>query len=123
MEFIFLESVQDTFVDAQTPIAKGGNMPVLDGVLRNSFVSGLNGSANFSGSEAYALSIAGWTAGDSILGGWTAAHALRQEYGFVGPDKLGRVYNQKGKRYAGQAAAKWKSTVSRNALRAKMEVK
>lgn len=40
-----------------------------------------------------------------------AAYALRLEYGFVGPDSLGRVYDQKGRFYVTTNMAKWSQIV------------
>jgi hypothetical protein len=51
--------------------------------------------------------------GDTIYIGWTAAYAMRMEYGFQGPDSLGRVYNQPGNGFARSAAQNWPKIVDR----------
>lgn len=54
-----------------------------------------------------ALICAGMKAGDIFYMTNGAAYARRMEYGFVGPDSLGRVYNQAGRHFVrdGVAAA------------------
>lgn len=115
MELLFKASAQDVYSIAQTPVAQGGNMPVDTGFLRNSFVSGLNGSTALSGPDAYMLAIAGAKLGDVIFGGWTAKYAARMEFGFSGADSLGRVYNQEGRGFARKAAMQWPRIVQTNA--------
>lgn len=107
-------SVQDVIQEAQTPIAQGGRMPVLDGHLRNSLVSELNGASVAQGPESYTLVAAEIEPGDVARFGWTAAHAMRQEFGFVGEDSLGRTFNQQGKHFVEGAAANWPAIVERN---------
>jgi hypothetical protein len=118
MELVFKESAQDVFEAAQAPKAQGGNMPVDTGYLRNTFVAGLNGSTALSGPDAYVLAIAGADLGDSVFGGWTAAYALRMEYGFVGTDSRGRTYNQPGNHFALNASQQWQAIVARNVAKA-----
>lgn len=119
MTFVFRDAAQTLFSEAQRPIAEGGNMPVDLGFLRNSFVAGLNGTTALSGPIAYIATIAGANIGDVIEGGWTAEYALRQEFGFIGTDSLGRNYNQQGKGFARKAAMKWPQMVRDSVNRAK----
>lgn len=119
MELVFKQSAQDVFEIAQTPKANGGNLPVDTGFLRNTFVSGLNGTTSATGPDAYVMTIAGAELGDSVIGGWTAAYALRMEYGFTGTDASGRSYNQQGNFYALGAARQWQAIVARNAAKAR----
>lgn len=116
---IYSESIQDVMETAQTPIAKGGRMPVKDGHLRNGLVSELNGAEVARGPESYVLVAADLKMGDGCRFAWIVAHALRQELGFVGEDSLGRSYNQEGKHFAGSAAAQFQSFVAKNAARLK----
>lgn len=112
------EAVQDVLNHASTPKARGGNMPVQDGHLINSLVSGLNGSFDTpaattpdkDGSKSKAnalLTLAGFDVGDTAQFGWAAAHARRQNNGFVGEDSLGRTYNQPGNHFVERACAEW----------------
>jgi hypothetical protein len=118
MELVFKQSAQDVFEAAQKPKAQGGNLPVDTGYLRNTFVAGANGATNLSGADAYVLAIAGADLGDSVFGGWTAAYALRMEYGFVGTDSRGRTYNQAGNFFALSAAQQWSAIIARNVAKA-----
>lgn len=97
---------------AQTPIQQGGRMPVDTSALRNSFQSSLNGSTSLTGPESYVLVIGQLEIGDTANFGWTAAHAARQNYGFVGEDKLGRSYNQSGKHFLENAVGQFRRVVA-----------
>lgn len=106
MEAVFKQSAQDLIAEAQTPVAQGGNMPVDTGFLRNSLVSGLNGSTSLTGADSYVLAIAGAKLGDSIFAGWTANYARYVEYGARG--RPGRFFMR-------GAAQNWQDIVTRNA--------
>lgn len=111
LEAVFKESAQEVFSIAQTPVAQGGNMPVDTSTLRNSLMSGLNGSTSLVGPDSYVLAIAGAKLGDTIFGGWggpAAGYARPVEYGSRG---------RPGRRFMGQAAAQWQAIVARNAGR------
>jgi hypothetical protein len=114
---VFKASAQELFSIAQTTRFEGGNLPIDTGFLRNSLVSGLNGSTSLSGPDSYVIAIAGAAIGDSVIAGWTAEYARRMEYGFVGQDALGRYYNQRGFGYVRGAAVQWQQIVDRNAAR------
>lgn len=115
VSLIVKQSIQDVSELAQQPRAKGGRLPVDTGFLRNSYVAGINGSTALSGPNVYEAVIAGLDMGDTFVAGWTAAYALRQERGFVGPDSLGRVYNTPGNFFMASALAQWAAIVERNA--------
>lgn len=119
LELVFKASAQDVFEIAQRPKALGGNIPVDTGFLRNSFVSGLNGSTALSGPDAFVAAIASAELGDAVFGGWTAAYARRMEYGFTGTDSRGRTYNQAGNHFALNAVQQWQQIVARNAEKAR----
>lgn len=114
---VFRASAQELFSIAQTTVHEGGFLPFDIGFLRNSFVSGLNGSTSLSGPDSYVIAIASAEIGDSVIGGWTADYARRMEYGFVGQDSLGRNYNQRGFGYVRNAAMQWQDIVNRHAAR------
>ena len=116
---VFKDSTQDLIDAAQKPRAKGGNLPVDTGFLRNSMVSGLNGSTSLKGPVNVSLTIGRAVLGDTISVGWTAEYARRIEYGFQGEDKAGRTFNQEGARFVGQAASQWQQFVNNNAARAR----
>ena len=108
---VFKQSAQDVIEDAQAPrpsdaykVSKSkklGRMRVDTGFLRNSHVSGLNGSTSLSGADSYVLTIAGAKLGDSITGGWTADYAIHREFGARGqaPDFFARGAAQKWQQF------------------------
>lgn len=118
-EFIVRQSIQDLGEIAQTPKAKGGRMPVLNGILRNSYVAALSGSTSLSGAAAYVAVLGSFKMGDTFIGGWTAKYARRQEKGFVGTDRLGRTYNQPGNFFMENALMQWQAINAKNAAKVK----
>ncbi|WP_313609337.1 HK97 gp10 family phage protein [Rhizobium sp.] len=119
MHAVLAESLQDVVEIAQTPKAKGGRMPVDTGYLRNSLVSGLNGSFGPPSADSYLLTIAQFQIGDVIRFAWTAPYARRINSGFSGTDSLGRTYEQVGAHFIDAAAAQWPQIVTANAARLK----
>jgi hypothetical protein len=104
------EAVQRVLEVAQTPVARGGNMPVDSGFLRASLMAAI-GNANFSltdkpdgeGSYSFdmgqvALIIASASITDTITAAYTANYARHQEYGARG---------RAGRRFVGLAAQQW----------------
>jgi hypothetical protein len=110
MELVVKQSAQDMFSISQRPVAQGGRMPVDTGFLRNSFVSGLNGSTALTGPDAYVAVIAGMELGDSIFGGWTANYAKFVENGAGG---------RQGRFFALGASQEWQRIVAENAQKAR----
>jgi len=106
LEAVVKQSAQEVIEEAQRPEDEGGNLPVDTGFLRNSLVSGLNGSTSFTGANSYALAIAGANLGDTIQAGWTANYARHQEYGSNG---------RQGRFFMRSAAQNWQAIVARNA--------
>jgi hypothetical protein len=108
-------STQDVLSDAQTPVDKGGNLPVDTGYLRNSLITELVGGTSFLGAASYTAVLAGWQPGQELQSGWIAEYALRIEFGFRGVDSKGRKYNQKPRYYLRQAVSKWNKHMRKNA--------
>lgn len=112
------QSIQDVVNDMQTPRAKGGNMPVDTGFLRNSLVSGEAGSMaqgptrpDEGGSDAGAgviMAIANMSLGDYLRFSYMANYAVYQELGANG---------RSGNYFMATSAKKFQSHVSRNAAR------
>ena len=105
--------------EMQTPIAKGGRLPVDTGFLKNSLVTELDGGAPIAtpGTDAeggrgdsYVLGIAGLDWGKSILFGYTANYARYQEYG---------TSRQQPRAFVSGAARKWRGYVRQAANRAR----
>lgn len=123
-EAIFKESVQELANTAQSRV------PVDTGFMKNSLLGStammpvINPDGKpapgalhpYTGSEISAV-IAGSELGDTIYLGYTAAYALRLEYGFNGVDSLGRVYNQQPLAFVRLAAQDWENIVRRQSQR------
>ena len=94
---VFRQSAQDVVNDAQQPRAKGGNMPVRTGFLRNTGDSAINampfgeteppeGQEIFEWDGDVALAVINRAQlGDTIFFGWSANYAKYMEarYGFM----------------------------------------
>lgn len=112
-------SVQALAKEAATTIPNGGRVPVKTGNLARSVVVDnkppqvIEGLAKLD----YSLGLAGIKPGDTIYIGWQAKYSRRLNYGFVGADSLGRVYNQSGYGFAEATAAKWPAIVAEQAAK------
>jgi hypothetical protein len=118
MEAVFKQSAQDVILEAQTPVAKGGNMRIDTGFLRASGKAQLNtlptgasikteGSADWSDGVTI-LTINKAKIGDSIVFGWTANYAPYRE-------------NEDG--FVRLAAQNWGEIVNKNANKIKARLK
>lgn len=125
------ECAQRVIEIMQTPVSRGGALPVDTGFLRASLkaVAGdphfaltmapdAGGVFTWDGGEV-ALVIAGAAITDTISAVYTANYARRLEYGFIGQDSLGRTYNQAGRRFVALAAQQWPRIVSEVVTEAK----
>jgi hypothetical protein len=132
---VYRESVQRTIEMAQSPVAGGGNMPIKTGFLRASgqvvigteppsiqATPGDGKSVSYDGG-AVSLVISNANLDDTITFAYTAAYARRQNYGFVGADSLGRVYNQKGYHFVDLAAQAWPQTVDQVSREAEAKIR
>lgn len=119
LEAVIRQSADDVADDASLPVAQGGNMPVMDGFLRNSRVAALNtepsgptdkpaGYSNTGAPPEVTAAIAGFEIGDTICIRWTANYARYVEYGARG---------RAGRGFVRQAAQKWPAFVAANAAR------
>jgi hypothetical protein len=89
-----------TFQDMATEIIAA--WPVKTGFSRASWYTSINAPPAGAAGRAQtgyqvAVAAARYKLGDVLYLGNTSAYARRLEYGFVGPDSLGRVYNQQGR--------------------------
>jgi len=109
---IFATSASEVMRIASVPKAQGGRMPVDTGALRNSTRASTSGMPSGSSSPPE-LVFATMKVGDTVTVGWTVAYARRMEFGFFGPDKLGRVYTQPGNHYLTTAVQQWPQIVDR----------
>lgn len=104
----------------------GGRMPVQLGNLRRSLRSSTSAmpqiNPTLSGEVADGLpevvmSIAGFELGGTFYLGFTAAYAMRVNYGFSGTDSLGRMYDQDGYHFVEWARDQWPEIVQKNDAR------
>lgn len=113
-EAVIKASAQAVMDTAQQPVAKGGNMPVDTGFLRNSLRSSVSGQAVSAGGESYVLAAASLRAGDVARFEWTAEYAPHVEYGARG--RPGRFFMR-------NAAAQWQRIVDEQTQAAKAAVR
>jgi hypothetical protein len=127
IESVFKSSAQDVIELMQTPVAKGGNLPVDTGFLRASLQVNLIGpvatikdnlfttpnSAPDWNSSDLTLSLVNFDIGKTIWATYGANYAAHVHYG-----ANGRV----GRQFVTLAAQKWVSIVNRNAAALKASV-
>ena len=115
---VFRSSLQELVTTMQKPVAKGGNMPVDTGNLRNSLMASTSQMPTFrdaptAEAEHVAVVIAGLDLGDTLYAGYTANYAAFQEYGARG---------QAGRRFVGLAVQKWQEIVDGEAKKLRRRV-
>lgn len=113
-------SVQELAEVASATIPNGGRVPVKTGNLARSVVVDTKPPQTINvlaTQQSFSLGVANIKPGDTVFVGWQAAYSKRINYGFVGADSLGRVYNQQGHGFAEAAAAQWPSIVARQAAK------
>ncbi len=108
---IFRESTQRVAQRAGVPETRGGKMPVDTGFLRNSVAASVTGMPS-TGAQPPELVLLNVQIGDTVWVGWTAAYAMRMEYGFEGDDSLGRTYSQAGKGFLRAQVQLWDRIVA-----------
>lgn len=123
-------AIQDMIRDMQRPEADGGRIPIRDGFLRASLTAVIGrdkpaltsrpetGTASWNPGEI-SLVIEGAPIEAPLTFAYTMAYAMRQHYGFVGQDSLGRTYNQAGRHWVTLTAQNWQRYVSEAAARAR----
>lgn len=94
---------------------QGGNVPVLTGNLSRSVLASTDGmprtSVDFTPGNNIGLVAATLQPEQTVWIGYQAIYAKRQNFGYVGADKLGRVYNQTGNYFVEAAHMKWPQIV------------
>lgn len=111
LQAAFAISASEVLRIASVPKAQGGRMPVDTGNLRSSVIASTEGKTGQVGGSDPALVFALMKVGQTVWVGWTAAYAMRMEYGFRGADKLGRVYDQQGNHFLSTAVQQWPQIV------------
>lgn len=97
---------------------KGGRVPFLTGTLSRSLVASTRGMPKIATTPPpggnVGLVAATLAVNKDVWLGYTVAYARRRNYGFVGPDKLGRVYNETGDYFVEGAIAEWPKIVRKS---------
>jgi hypothetical protein len=98
---------------------QGGRVPFDTGNLARSLLASTSGMPETSRSAAEGSDVGLVTAklalSQAIWLGYQAEYARRMNYGFVGADSLGRVYNQAGNYFVEGAIAQWPQFVDQAA--------
>lgn len=98
---------------------QGGRVPFDTGNLARSLLASTGGMPETSRSAAEGSDVGLVTAklalSQAIWLGYQAEYARRMNYGFVGADSLGRVYNQAGNYFVEGAIAQWPQFVDQAA--------
>lgn len=116
---VYRRSVELLADEMRTTDEQGGRVPFQEGELARSLQASTQAMPTtapgpFRGNDVGAVT-ATLTLGQSIWLGYQAIYARRQNYGFFGADKLGRVFNQQGSYFLEYAIEKWPQIVAQAA--------
>lgn len=100
-------------------VGRGGRLPFQTGNLARSILASTQGMPKtaegpFPGSNV-GLVTANLRLDQPVWIGFQANYARRQNFGYVGADSLGRVYNQSGAHFVEGAIAEWQNIVKKAA--------
>lgn len=116
------KSVEGLAEELTRTVGNGGRLPHRTGNLMRSLLASASGPVpvgapgqRYTGQDI-GLVTAGMKMGDQVWVGFQANYAMRMNYGFHGPDSLGRVYNQEGFNFVERAIAMWTQIVQQAAL-------
>ena len=112
---VYRRSVELLSEDMTNTIPNGGRVPFLDGNLARSLRASTVAMPRTVNGAPTARTVGAITATlrpeQPVWLGYQAVYARRQNYGFIGADSLGRVYNQTGHYFVEGAVAKWQGFV------------
>ncbi len=123
MERVFQVAVGDLGTELTKPRPEG-RVPHVTGNLMRSLLGSTSTvttgppGARYAGTDVGAFA-ATLKLGQTAYLGYQANYARRVNFGFVGPDSLGRVYNQSGAHFVEAAIAKWHEIVNNACLKVK----
>jgi len=120
------KSVELLADEMSTSVREGGRVPYKDGNLARSLLASTTGMPKtaegpFSGASV-GIVTATLRVDQPVWLGYQAVYARRQNYGFVGADVLGRVYNQQGSYFVEYAIDMWPTIVKRAAEKTRQGV-
>ncbi|WP_442596305.1 hypothetical protein ACSBPU_05585 [Parapusillimonas sp. JC17] len=111
-----VELLAEEMVDTKP---NGGRLPFLTGNLARSLLASTEGMPKASETPTAGSNVGAITAtlelNQSVWLGYQAIYARRRNYGFVGADVLGRVFNEPGDYFVEGAIANWQQIVARAA--------
>ena len=113
-------AIEITAEDMRKTKPQGGNVPFQDGELSRSLIADKTGlpktsDGPFPDYQDVGVITATLKANEPVWLAYTVNYARRQNYGFVGADTLGRVYNQQGNHFVEKAIANWQKNVEQAA--------
>lgn len=118
-EAVFLTAAQMVANEVRETVPEGGRLPIDTGNLRRSLMASTASMPAVRGGDDQTFAdsgvemvIAGTQLGGTLWLGFQAEYSLRMEFGFVGTDSLGRVYNQSGFGFVERTAQRWSAIVS-----------
>ena len=118
-EAVYRRSVELLAEEMTRTKANGGRVPVDTGNLYRSLLASKQAMPKTAEGPFPGFDIGTVTASlkmsEPVFIGYQSAYARRQNSGFVGADKLGRVYNQAGNYFVEGAIAAWPQLVARAA--------
>lgn len=111
MTAVYRLAIEKLAEDMSKTYGQGGRVPFETGNLANSILASTHGMPKTSlnltqGSDVGAVT-ATLNLNQTVWLGYQAVYARRMNYGFVGADRLGRVYNQDGHYFLEHAMARW----------------
>lgn len=117
IDAVYARSVELLGEEMTRTVNEGGRVPFKDGNLYRSLLASTSAMPKtsegpFSGDNV-GLVAATLKANQSVWLGYQAGYARRLEFGFVGADSLGRVYNQEGRHFVTGAIAEWPNIVDK----------
>ena len=117
LQAVHRRSVELLAEDMTTTQPQGGRVPFKTGNLARSLLASTVGMPQTSESPTGGGNVGAVTAtlrlNQPVWLGYQSVYARRQNYGFVGADVLGRVYNQTGSYFVEGAIANWQQIVAR----------
>lgn len=127
MTAVYRLSVELLAEEMSTTRAGGGKVPIQTGNLARSVLASTDGMPKTTETIPAGSTVGVVTSmlklNQPVWLGYQAAYARRVNYGFVGADKLGRVYNQSGAHFLEYSIAMWPTIVKLAAEHTELQVK
>lgn len=116
VQAVYRRSVEMLSEEMIKTVGQGGRLPFETGNLARSLLASTTAMPKTSEVLSAGSNVGAVTAtlklDQVIYLGFQAVYARRQNYGFVGADSLGRIYNQQGRYFVEGAIAEWPRIVA-----------